>query len=419
MATRQNATNTTGEPVGIPQQPQMANQPVQRRKVGNTTRNVIIGGVVALLLVFVVTAGFIGVSVYDALSNDSSSGISAFAPSDSSSLSSISPNSLSDSSSSGSSSNDVSSYLDSSTTSEYAVGSAPGSIDISEKTNTSIIYNGSEALQTTNFDSTYNGVKGIILGGDGYIEDEYITYDNYGISDDEDFRIGSISARVPYDDFDDTINKIEELDNVVVAGKRIESYDVTEDTLTLESRLETEKSKLEQLTALQNEAATLDEKLDMIDRIYSQEQEIARLQDSIDNYDDKVTFSELDITVKEETALGMKSTAIGYGDKLSEAFANGLNNGLDFFGSILLAIASNWLLIIVCVAVIVIGIKLAKRSRDKASSRDNAPMAHPTFSGTSDTGDSARPTYRPKSPRMSSYGEEQFSSLDDETNDDM
>lgn len=419
MGTRQNATHNPSDAAGIPQQPPTESQPTQRRKGGNTTRNVIIGGVVALILVFVVTVGFVGVSVYDALSNDyDGGGITSFAPSDSSS-SSLSLNSLSDSSSSVSSSNDVSSYIGSSTTSEYAAGAAPESIDISEKTNTSIIYNGSEALQTTNFDSTYNGVKGIILDGNGYIEDEYVSYDNYGISDDDDFRVGSIYARIPYDDFDDTINKIEELDNVIVAGKRVESYDVTEDTLTLESRLATAKSKLEQLTALQDEAATLDEKLDMIDRIYSQEQEIARLQDSIDNYDDKVTFSELDITVKEETALGMKSTAIGYGDKLSEAFANGLNNGLDFFGSILLAIASNWLLIVVCVAVIVIGIKLAKRSRNKASSHTNATMAHPTFSGTADTGDSARPTYRPKSPRMSSYGEEQFSSLDDETNDDM
>ena len=370
MHASQQQTPMTPPPVTGDDQQQMVQQMPQQPKEKASRRGRKIGVVVAsVAAVFVVFgAGMFAMSsLSDAIDSitgrDVPSAFSTFGKSLGSSSAdgfassdSVSVNSLT---TENSSTSDVQSYT----------GDEPDVSDLSEKSETKTIYSGYETIETTTFDSTYAAVKGIVYEGDGYIESDYLDYDDYGMTDDE-FRSAYLDIRVPEDKFDETLDRIENLDDIVITNKHIDAVDVTDETMTLESRLETAKSKLARLESIQESATTIDERLSVLDRITYQEEEIASLTDRIESYDDRVSYSSIGVTIEETNPLEIKSTAVGYGAKLSEAFVNGWNSGAEFFGSLLLVIVGNWLVIVVVAGVIVGAVVLSRRHRSDGKKID-------------------------------------------------
>lgn len=393
MRTSQQQTPMTPPPVTGDDQQQTVQQMPQQPKEKASRRGKKIGVVVAsVAAVFVVFgAGMFAMSsLSDAIDSitgrDVPSAFSTFGKSLGSSSAdgfassdSVSVNSLT---TENSSTSDVQSYT----------SDEPDVSDLSEKSETKTIYSGYETIETTTFDSTYAAVKGIVYEGDGYIESDYLDYDDYGMTDDE-FRSAYLDIRVPEDKFDETLDRIENLDDIVITNKHIDAVDVTDETMTLESRLETAKSKLARLESIQESATTIDERLSVLDRITYQEEEIASLTDRIESYDDRVSYSSIGVTIEETNPLEIKSTAVGYGAKLSEAFVNGWNSGAEFFGSLLLVIVGNWLVIVVVAGVIVGAVVLSRRHRSggKKSDGEKRKVQEETFAPiANDSDESAR-----------------------------
>ena len=243
------------------------------------------------------------------------------------------------------------------------------SVDLS-KTESKKVYSGSLTAETTKFDSAYNKVHDYVSEAGGYIETDNIQYSPRGL-DDKSYRTAYVRLRVPGTEFQKFVDKLSDIKGVSVVAKNINSQDVTEVYSSLSADLESAKKKLERLNGLYEEATTTADKLSILNEITSIESNLEHIQDNIEYYDDTVTYSQLSVTIEETSALNMRTSDAGYGNKLVEALKSGWSGGIEFFGSLLLMVARVWLILVVAIVIILVGRKIHKVRKASVSANEN------------------------------------------------
>lgn len=251
-----------------------------------------------------------------------------------------------------------------------------------DKTDTKQIYYGSERIETADFDTAISGVYALVNDNGGYFSENNSGYRAYGISDG-DYRYASMEMRVPEEKFNTVVEGIEAIDGVSVVYKNISAEDVTKAYTSLESSLETAQAKLDDLHSIDRTNLSVTEKLSVLDSISEQAEKVASLKDRIENYDDAITYSELQLTIMEKSPMDLRSEAVGYGNKLSAAFMNGWSGGIEFIGSVILLLARNWLMLALIVFAALFGRRMYVRKRLKG---ENAVVAEATAPSVVDEG---------------------------------
>lgn len=244
--------------------------------------------------------------------------------------------------------------------SEYGE-SAPsyqGSVDMS-KVESQKIYNGEVYLDTVKFDSVYEGVRSLVEEYNGYTETDSIDYNSYSF-DGNSYRTAFITVRVPGTKFEDFAEDLSNISDAVTVSKSIQSQSVSDVYSSLNSKLTAAKSNLERLNLLYESAVSVTDKINLLTEINDTETEIENLSTSIKYYDESMTYSSMNIYLKETNSLSLSTQDAGYFNKLVESLKLGWNSGLEFFGGILLMLAKLWLIILVFVVVILVGRKVYK-----------------------------------------------------------
>lgn len=109
---------------------------------------------------------------------------------------------------------------------------------------------------------------------------------------------GSYQIKVESKKYDAVISQLREIGEIQSFSENV--MDVTGQYTSLEDQIADEKLKLAKYKSLVDEAKTVDEKLQLMDRIIQQERTIKYLEDSLKNTDTQVSYSTISVNIQEK-----------------------------------------------------------------------------------------------------------------------
>ena len=229
--------------------------------------------------------------------------------------------------------------------------------------NTKLIYTANMELETTAFDDAAAGLEKLVADLGGYFE--YSNVNNYG-----SYRRGNYTVRIPAQNFETFCTAAGQLCQVNSISRSAE--DVSEAYYDTESRLATQRTKLERLQNLLSQAATMEDIIELENAISNTEYQIELLTGTLRKYDSLVGYSTINLYIDEVFELTeIEEPVIGFGAKLKDAFKRGSNNFVDSLQYMMLRFARHWVgwmifIIIAAVVVIVIVTRIRRRKARKA-----------------------------------------------------
>jgi len=156
-----------------------------------------------------------------------------------------------------------------------------------------IVRSGSIDMLVTKVEDTANNVQSIALKYSGIVEGTNI----YNVSSDT--KAGSITIRVPNEQFDTVFEAIKAL-GTKVNKEVVSSQDVSAQYIDLEARLKNKKSVETQYVVLLNKAVKVDEIIQVHQYLDSVREEIERLQAQMNYLSRQVSMSTISISLTSE-----------------------------------------------------------------------------------------------------------------------
>ena len=212
--------------------------------------------------------------------------------------------------------------------------------------NAKLVYTADITLETTEFDIATEGIVNLVSSLDGYFESSYVN--NHGT-----YRRGSYVVRVPSHSYEAFCTAASELCTLRSISRAVDN--ISEAYYDNESRLVTQKTKLERLQTLLAKAETMEDIITLEGAISETELAIERLTGTLRKYDSMVDFATISVSLNEVYKVEpITQPPIGFGEKLADAFASGCNSFVRFLERTALSFAYNWIGNLIAIAVIVI-----------------------------------------------------------------
>ncbi|MEA3248335.1 MAG: DUF4349 domain-containing protein [Nanoarchaeota archaeon] len=138
-------------------------------------------------------------------------------------------------------------------------------------------------------------LKNIITLSDAYLLNEQVN--KYG-SERESYYQGSYQLKVDTEKYDSVVSQLKEIGTIESFNEN--TYDVTGRYTNTEIEIEVEKQRLLRYEEIYNGAVSVSDKIDLSDRIFSQERTIKYLEDSLKNIDQRIDYSTIYFSMSEE-----------------------------------------------------------------------------------------------------------------------
>ncbi len=240
-----------------------------------------------------------------------------------------------------------------------------------------IIYSGSANVETIRFDETVEQIYNMIERHQGFLESAYITGRDYNSQyyDRSSYRNAQFVIRVPREQFSALRSDLDTLGNVTVSS--VEAQNITSAYRDTESRLKTYRVEESRLLEMLDKAEFVEDMLNIEDRLSNVRYQIESLTTTLTNWDSKVNYSTMNLTVQEVKELTVeKPIAHTFGEDLRD----GIQSSLDWLAQagkdtvIFLASALPMLVIpaiLILVIVLVIRSCQRKKRKNKALQRSN------------------------------------------------
>lgn len=224
-----------------------------------------------------------------------------------------------------------------------------------------IIYSADVNLETTEFEDTLEKISGLVDEYGGWIESSSISGANYySISRGNTYnRNAAYTIRIPSDDFDTVMSGISALGNVPYS--HIYTENVTTQYYDTQARIDSYKTQEESLLKLMEKAESVEDIITIESKLADVRYSIESLQTTINNWDRKVSYSTVYLSVDEVSEYTPQAVVTKtFGEKLVQALKNGFRSAGEFLSDLVL-----WLVealpTILIVAVIIFGIFAAVR----------------------------------------------------------
>ncbi len=155
-----------------------------------------------------------------------------------------------------------------------------------------------------------------------------------GYYETEDYRASDYQAayelriRVPAERFDSLLTIIEGGQGRILS-RSITAQDVTETYIDLSTRLENSRAYLKQYRELLDKAKSVEELLEIQEKIRGLEEEMEARQGRLRYLEDQVAYSRLDMELFEPFSQSVKRPRRQFGNQLVEAFSAGISWFLD------------------------------------------------------------------------------------------
>ena len=236
-----------------------------------------------------------------------------------------------------------------------AKGVTTTSTAVPAQTDKKIIRTASLTIATQTFEDSLNALKSACEGQGGWIESSSENVNSYS-----GLRTAYLTLRVPQDSLDAYLAGADGLGRIT--SKSESAQDVTESYQDTAARLETQKALMARLQALITESADLSDLLELESQIADTQYQIDRLQASLNSTDRQVSYSTVNITLKEEKTVELTDTTVSLGDRIKSAIVTGVNALESFLADMLVFLVAA-LPFIAIVAVVVIAVKIIRKRR--------------------------------------------------------
>jgi len=153
----------------------------------------------------------------------------------------------------------------------------------------------------------------------------------------DDYITSTYQIKVPTTNYDTLIANLKDIGKITSFNENLD--DITKQKTNTQTSLTTEKDRLTRYKQILTEADTAQEKLEVTDRIFNLERTIRYFEDSLKNLDERVSFSTIHLTIKEDSSYA-KITFIKFSE-IAKNFTSSINLLIKFF-----VILLPWIIII-------------------------------------------------------------------------
>ncbi|MCQ2457806.1 MAG: DUF4349 domain-containing protein [Clostridia bacterium] len=246
---------------------------------------------------------------------------------------------------------------------QYAKDASNGmSAPVPEVSEKKIIRTVSLKIGTKAYDELYSSIREKVTETGGWIESASENSSASGL------RTASMTLRVPQDRLDEFTAFLARDGRMISRSES--ATDVTESYQDTQTRLATQKMMMERLQSLMTTAADLSDLLMLESQIAETQYNIDRLQASLNSTDRKVSYSTVNLTLKEETdASDVTNVEKSFGERVASAFRTGFEDFTAFLGDAALFLVSMLPLIVCAGIVITVVVIAAKRRKAKKENK--------------------------------------------------
>ena len=217
-----------------------------------------------------------------------------------------------------------------------------------------MVYTASIQAETQDYDACTAALEELVDRLGGYLE--YASSDSRG----DGSRSASYTVRVPAKEFRGFLKTVGEISHVTSQDQNAEN--ISERYYDTESRLETQKTKMERLQTLLSKAENMEDIIDLENAISETEYQIEQLTGSLRHYDSLVDYATVDIRLREVLRLStVEEAPPTFGSRLGNAFTAGLRGFGDFLQDVAVYLAYNWTWMVLLALIILLVAKVSKR----------------------------------------------------------
>ena len=243
-------------------------------------------------------------------------------------------------------------YFDTNGSYDDAASDSGGSVLEDQK----IIYTGTLNLETTDFDSAAQALTALADTLGGYLESS--TVGNGGRS----YRWAEYTVRVPSAQFQSFLDQAGGLAHVTWQNTDLQN--ITETYYDTEGRLKTQQIKLERLQKLLAQAENMEDIITIESAISETEWNIEDLSGTLRHYDALVDFATITVSLQEVYKYSdTEELPENFGDRLGSALSRGWHSFVDGMADFAVALAYNWMWIILWVVIIAAAVAVVRRVR--------------------------------------------------------
>ena len=248
-----------------------------------------------------------------------------------------------------------------------AKGASDSGTDAPEENPEKIIYSGDATVETTEFDKSIAALEKMIADEGGFIQSSSVNGNNYYDSSRgyTSRRSASYTLRVPSEKFSKLMTSLSDIGNVPYTYTYTEN--VTAEYYDVVARLKALEAQEARLLEMMEMAETVEDIITIEDKLTDVRYRIDSFQSSLNNWDRRVAYSTLNITVKEvQVYTPEKVTKISYGEELRRAFTDALKNAGQFFKDLLVFLVSAIPTLVILAVLVLIFRPLLKKLLEKA-----------------------------------------------------
>ena len=224
----------------------------------------------------------------------------------------------------------------------------------SRLTNAKMVYTASMEAETQDFDACSASLEKLVEDLGGYLE--YASMGSYG----DGSRNASYTMRVPAAKFKGFLASVGEIAHVVSQDQNADN--ISELYYDTESRLATQRTKMERLQALLAKAENMEDIITLESAIAETELLIEQLTGSLRHYDALVDFATIDVRLREVIRLStVEEAPPTFASRLGHAFVDGLHGFGDFLQDLAIFLAYNWTWMALLVLIVLLLVRVSKR----------------------------------------------------------
>ena len=204
-----------------------------------------------------------------------------------------------------------------------------------------IIYSADATVETTEFDKSVADLNALLESVGGFVESSSVNGSNYydTARGNVSRRTASYTLRIPSTRFSGMVDSLSTLGNVPYTYMYTEN--VTAQYYDVQARLKALEAQETRLVEMLEIAETVEDIITIEDKLTDVRYRIDSLQSSLNNWDRRVNYSTLSLTIKEVQVYTPETPVkITYGQRLAKAFTNALKNTGEFFQDLLVFLVS-------------------------------------------------------------------------------
>lgn len=226
-----------------------------------------------------------------------------------------------------------------------------GKVPVASTVERKIIKTGHLNLKVDSYKATTSQIKDMAREMQGYIVSE----NTHVYNQEHKLLAGSLALRIPQERFDEALDRVEQMGST--DNRSVDSQDVTEEYVDVESRLKAMRLKEERLLSILNKTGTLGDVLAVEKELASTRADLEALEGRLKYLSNRTDLSTININVRETLTpvKKIKTTGLqGVFARTQEAFVKSINYIIIGFGNLVVYFGSYLPFIILSLVLLVI-----------------------------------------------------------------